>query len=312
MKPFRRNKITVIGAGNVGATSAMRILEAGLGEVVLLDVVEGIAKGKAEDLMDAASLINHGCEVTGTSDYKDTKDSDIIIVTAGFARKQGMTREELLHKNAFVAKDVTINFMKFSLNPVVIVVTNPLDIMSYIVYKESGLGSKRVFGMAGCLDSSRMNLMASRYLNRPLDVIDSMVLGTHGETMVPVISRSKVDNILLSDAANKDMVNNIVEKTKSRGAEIVSYLGTGSAFYAPSAGVFRMVKAVLEDTQEIMSCSCMLSGEYGIDGIYLGMPVQLGREGVEDIVEIPLDENEKRLLHAASESVRDQIAQLKL
>ena len=312
MKPFRRNKITVIGAGNVGATSAMRILEAGLGDVVLLDVVEGIAKGKAEDLMDAASLISHGCTITGTSDYKDTKDSDIVVVTAGFARKPGMTREELLHKNAFVAKDVTINFMKFSLNPVVIVVTNPLDIMSYIVYKESGLGSKRVFGMAGCLDSSRMNLMASRYLNRPLDVIDSMVLGTHGETMVPVISRSKVDNILLSDAANKDMVNNIVEKTKSRGAEIVSYLGTGSAFYAPSAGVFRMVKAVLEDTQEIMSCSCMLSGEYGIDGIYLGMPVQLGREGVEDIVEIPLDENEKRLLHAASESVRSQIAELKL
>jgi len=312
MKPFRRNKITVVGAGNVGATSAMRILEAGLGDVVLLDVAEGIAMGKAEDLMDAASLIGHGCTITGTSDYKDTKDSDVVVVTAGFARKPGMTREELLCKNASVAKDVTINFMKFSVNPVVIVVTNPLDIMSYIVYKESGLDSKRVFGMAGCLDSSRMNLMVSRFLNRPLDVIDSMVLGTHGETMVPVISRSKVDNILLSDAASEDTVNNIVEKTKSRGAEIVSYLGTGSAFYAPSAGIFRMIKAVLEDTQEIMPCSCMLSGEFGIDGIYLGVPAQLGREGVEDIVEIPLDENEKRLLHAASESVSSQISALKL
>ena len=312
MKTIKRAKITIIGAGNVGATSAMRILEAGLGDLVLLDIAEGIAMAKAEDLMDAASLIGHGCEITGTSDYKDTKDSDIIIVTAGFARKPGMTREELLHKNASVAKDVVVNFIKFSPNPVVIVVTNPLDIISYVVYKESGLDSKRVFGMAGCLDSSRMNLMASRFLNKPLNKVDSLVLGTHGQTMVPVLSRSKVDNIFLSDAANTDRINSIIEKTKSRGAEIVAYLGTGSAFYAPSAGVFRMVKAILEDTQEIMSCSCMLSGEYGINGIYLGVPAQLGREGIEDIVEIPLDENEKRLLHAASESVRGQIADLKI
>ena len=312
MSFLRRNKITVIGAGNVGATSAMRILESGLGDVVLLDVIEQTARGKAEDLMDAASLIGHRCTITGTSDYKDTKDSDVIVVTAGLARKPGMTREELLHKNAAIARDVTVNFMRFSPSPVVIVVTNPLDIISYAVYKESGLDSKKVFGMAGCLDSSRMNLMASRSLNRPVDGIDSMVLGTHGQTMVPVASRSKVDNILLGDAANKDTISNIIEKTKSRGAEIVAYLGTGSAFYAPSAGVFRMVKAVLEDTQEIMPCSCMLQGEYGIHGIYLGVPAQIGRAGIEDILEIPLDENEKRLLHAASESVRSQIAELKI
>ena len=308
----KRNKITIIGAGNVGATSAMRILESGLGDIVLLDIVEGIAKGKSEDLMDAASLINHGCEITGTSDYKDTIDNDIIIITAGLARKPGMTREELLYKNASVVGDITINFMKFNRNPIVIVVTNPLDIMAYVAYKKSGLDSKKVFGMAGCLDSSRMNLIASRFLNRPIEGIDSVVLGTHGETMAPIISRSKVDNILLNDAANAETIKDIIEKTKLRGAEIVSYLGTGSAFYAPSAGVFRMVKAVLGDTQEIMPCSCMLDGEYGISGIYLGVPAQLGREGVEDIVQIPLDDDEKKLLNAASESVRNQIAGLKI
>jgi malate dehydrogenase len=312
MDSARRNKITVIGAGNVGAASAMRILEAGLGDVVLLDAVEGIARGKAEDLMDAASLIGHGCRIIGTSDYEDTKDSDVIIITAGFARKPGMTREELLYKNAFVVKDVTNNSMRFSPMPVIIVVTNPLDVMSYVVYKGSGLDSKRVFGMAGCLDSSRMNLMVSRALNRPLDGIDSMVLGTHGETMAPVVSRSKIDDIFLNEASDNDTINSIIEKTRSRGAEIVAYLGTGSAFYAPSAGVFRMTGAILKDTQEIMPCSCMLSGEYGIDGIYLGVPAQLGRAGVEDIIDIPLDEDEKRSLRDAAEFIRGQIASLRL
>jgi malate dehydrogenase len=312
MKFAKRKKITIIGAGNVGATSAMRILESGLGDVVLLDVVEGIAKAKAEDLMDAASLIKHACQIKGTSDYRDTKDSNVIIVTAGLARKPGMTREELLHKNASVISDITANLMQFNPNPIVIVVTNPLDIMAYLVYKKSGLNSKMVFGMAGCLDSSRMNLMTSRFLNRPIEGIDSMVLGTHGETMVPAISRSRVDNNFLSDTADAGTINNIIGKTKSRGAEIVSYLGTGSAFYAPSAGVFRMVKAVIEDTREIMPCSCMLNGEYGINGIYLGVPCRLGKEGVEDIVEIPLNDDEKKLLHTASESVRNQIAELKI
>jgi malate dehydrogenase len=308
----KRNKITIIGAGNVGATSAMRILEAGLGDVVLLDIAGGIAKAKAEDLMDAASLMGHGCKIYGATDYNDTKDSNIVVITAGLARKPGMTREELLQKNTSVIKDVTANFMKFNENPIVIVVTNPLDIMSYVVYKESNLSAERVFGMAGCLDSSRMNLMASRILNKPLEEIESMVLGTHGETMVPVISRSKVEGMLLSDSADQAAIKGIVDKTKSRGAEIVSYMGTGSAFYAPSAGVFRMVKSVLYDTQEVMPCSCLLRGEYGINDIYLGVPCQLGKEGVEDIIEIPLDEDEKKLLHAASESVRNQIEQLKL
>ena len=310
MTPTERTKITVIGAGNVGATSAMRILESDLGDVVLLDVAEGVAKGKAEDLMDAASLIGHGRRITGTADYEDTRDSDIIVVTAGFARKPGMSREDLLNKNATIIKDVTRKFMEFNKDPVVIVVTNPLDLMTYLTRETSSLDSKKVFGMAGCLDASRMNLMISRQLDKPLAGIASTVLGTHGETMVPAISKSEVSGMPLSDVADKNAIARIVSGTKARGAEIVSYLGTGSAFYAPSAGVFRMVNAVIRDTREIMQCSCMLNGEYGISGVYLGVPVRIGKSGIEEIIELELSGEEKALLEAASTSVRGQIEEL--
>jgi malate dehydrogenase len=305
-------KITIIGAGNVGATSAMRILESGIGDVVLIDIAEGIAKGKAEDLMDAASLIGHKRSIIGTSDYRATKDSDIIILTAGFARVPGMTREELLDKNISVVESVTENFMKFSKNPIVVAVTNPLDIMAYLVYKKSGLEGKRVIGMAGCLDSSRMNLITAKLFQRAIGGIDSVVLGTHGETMVPLAGHSKVDDILLSNAASQDKLDEIYRATKSRGAEIVSFLGTGSAFFAPSAGVFRMAKAIAEDTKEIFSCSCLLHGEYGIEGIFIGVPVMLGRNGAENIIQLPLSQEEQKLFHAASQSVQNQISKLKL
>ncbi len=305
-------KITVIGAGNVGATSAMRLLEAGLSDIVLLDIAQGIAKGKAEDLMDAASLIGHGRKITGTSDYCDTQGSDIIVITAGFARKPGMAREELLDKNSSVIRSVVKGFKEFNDEPIVIVVTNPLDIMTFLVYKESKIDSRKVFGMAGCLDSSRMNLMVERALNKPLQEIDSLVLGTHGETMAPILSHSKVDGLNLTDIANDGDIAQVIAKTKSRGAEIVSYLGTGSAFYAPSAGVFRMVRAVVEDTQEILPCSCFLKGEYGFNDIYLGVPAQIGAGGIEDIIELPINDNEKKLLGAAADSTRNQISGLKL
>jgi len=303
-------KISVIGAGNVGATCAMRILEAGFADITLLDIEESIAKGKAEDLMDAASLIGHGRQIIGTSDYKDTEKSDIVVITAGFARKPGMTREELLSKNSSVVKGVTANLMKFSKNPIIIVVTNPLDIMTYIAYKESGLDSKRVMGMAGCLDSSRMNLMVSRKMKRPLGGIEMLVLGTHGETMVPAASQSEVDGKGLQEILPTDDIKEIVKRTKSRGAEIVSYLGKGSAYYAPSAGVFRMIKSIVDDKNEILPCSCMLNGEYGIDGIYLGVPAKLGKDGITEIVELKLDKGEEELLEASSEAVRTQIQSL--
>jgi malate dehydrogenase len=300
-------KVTIIGAGNVGATCAMRILEAGLADIVLLDVMESIAKGKAEDLMDAASIVGHKRHIIGTSAYSATTLSDIIVITAGFARKPGMSREELLNKNASIVKEVTRNAVEYNKNPIIIVVTNPLDAMTYLAYKESGLDHKRVFGMAGVLDSARMNLMIARATKKKLDEINSLVLGTHGETMVAAISHSKAAKNRLSDLLKQQQIDDIVEKTKSRGAQIISYLGQGSAYYGPSAAVFKMVKAIAEDTKEVLPCSCFLQGEYGIDGIYLGVPARIGKNGIEKIIEAELAAEEKRLLKEAADSVRNQL-----
>lgn len=305
-------KISIIGSGNVGATCALRILERGLADVVLLDIVESLAKGKAEDLMDAASLLGHNRVATGTSDYRLTADSDIIVVTAGFARTPGMSREELFSRNSSVVKEVTVKVMEYNRNPIIITVTNPLDAISYLAYRISKLDSKRVIGMAGVLDSSRMNLMLARQLNRPVHEADALVLGTHGETMVPLTSHSKIGGSSLKEVLKQEEIDDIVRKTKSRGAEIVSYLGKGSAFYAPSAGVFKMAKAVAEDTGEMLPCSCLLNGEYGIRGVYLGVPAKIGRGGVKEIVELSLTEHEKELLKSAAGSISKQIGSLNI
>jgi len=300
-------KITIIGAGNVGATCAMRLLEADMGHIVLVDILENLARGKAEDLMDAASLIGHNSRIEGASDYTATKNSDIVVITAGFARKPGMSREELLNKNASIVISVAGSVIEHSPDPLIIVVTNPLDVMTYAVYRETGLSHTRVFGMAGVLDSSRMNLMVARSMKRSIAGIDSMVLGTHGQTMAPVVSHSKVDGVGLSGSVSSEQLQQIIDKTKARGAEIVSYFGTGSAYYAPSAGVFKMVKTIVEGSDEILPCSCFLTGEYGFEGIYLGVPARLGKDGVEEIVELPLTDDEQALLKAAADSVRGQI-----
>ncbi|MFH1868422.1 MAG: malate dehydrogenase [Candidatus Omnitrophota bacterium] len=306
-------KISIIGAGNVGATCAMRLLEADFADIVLLDIEGSLAKGKAEDLMDAASLIGHNRIITGTSDYKETQNSNIVVITAGFPRKPGMSREELLSKNASIVKEVAGKVAENSKDSIIIVVTNPLDVMSYLVYKESGFDSRRVMGMAGVLDASRMDLMLSRYLNEPLRKIESLVLGTHGETMVPIVSHSKVDGKTLSGMLEDEALSEVIKRTKSRGAEIVSYLGKGSAYYAPSAGVYRMVKAIIKDTNEVLPCSCLLQGEYGIkQGVYLGVPAEIGKSGARKIVELPLSADESSLLQTASDSVRKQIRSLGL
>lgn len=311
MRTEKKPKITVIGAGNVGATSAMRVLESGLGDVVLLDIDGDIAKGKSEDLMDAASLIGHGCTIKGTSNYEDTKKSDVVVITAGLARKPGMTREELFDKNASIIRQVAAHLGRYNDSPIAIVVTNPLDAMTYLFSQESGLPSEKVIGMAGCLDSSRMDLAISRQLGTPIEEINSLVLGTHGETMVPAVSATKVRGDSLDHIAGRDIMDKIIRDTKARGAEIVSYLGTGSAFYAPSAGVFRMIRSVLEDRKEVLPCSVILKGEYAIKDICLGVPVRLGRNGVEEILEISLSAEENALLNAAAASVREQIKRLK-
>ena len=300
-------KITIVGAGNVGATCAMRILESGIADVILLDVAESLAKGKAEDLMDCASVIEHGRQIIGTSDYSYTAESSIVVITAGFPRQPGMTREELLQRNSSIVKEVAGKLKDYSKNPIIIVVTNPLDVMSFMVYKWSRLDYKRVIGMAGVLDSSRMNLMVARALNKTLTGIGSLVLGTHGETMVPAVSHSKVDGIKLRDMLEPKMIDDLISKTKNRGAEIISYIKHGSAFYAPSAGVFKMVKAIVENTHEILPCSCLLHGEYGINDVYLGVPAKLCRDGLEEVVELPLSQDEKKLLRESATSVRKNI-----
>jgi len=303
-------KITIVGAGNVGATCAMRLLEGDLADIVLIDIAEGIACGKAEDMMDAASLLGHTRNIIGGSDYELTKESDIVVITAGFARKPGMTREELLTKNAAVVGDISSKITQYSKDPIIIVVTNPLDVMSYLAWKNSKLNKRKVIGMAGSLDSSRMNLITSRILNKDLADVDSLVLGTHGETMVPVSSHSKVDGVSFDSSLSKDIISKIIDKTKARGAEIVSYLGSGSAYYAPSAGVYRIVRAIVEDSQEILPCSCLLEGEYGIDGIFLGVPAQIGRDGVSEIIELSLSDTESTLLKNAADSVRSKLENL--
>ena len=303
-------KITVVGAGNVGATCAMRLLEGDLGDIVLIDIAGGIAQGKAEDLMDAASLLGHTKKIVGGDDYALTKESDIVVITAGFARKPGMTREELLSKNAAVVGEVSSKVIEHSKDPIIIVVTNPLDIMTYLAWKTSKLNKRRVLGMAGCLDSSRMNLIASRVLNKDLYDVDSLVLGTHGETMVPASSHSKIDKVSFDSALSKDNISEITDKTKARGAEIVSYLGSGSAYYAPSAGLYRMVKAIIEDSQEILPCSCLLEGEYGINDLFLGVPAQLGRDGISEIIQLPLSDTENALLKNAADSLRSKLENL--
>lgn len=300
-------KVAVIGAGNVGALTAMRILEADLCDVMLVDIIEGLAKGKAEDIMDGASIIKHSKNIVGTEDFSLIKDSDVVVITAGFARKPGMTREDLLFKNAAVIKDVAQTIAKYAPNSIIINVTNPLDTMAFLAYKTSGFKPEKIIGMAGLLDSSRMNLIVSRLLNKPLINITSTVMGTHGETMVPLLSQSKVENAPFTELSSDKQVEDIVQKTKKRGAEIISYLKTGSAFFAPSACAAKMAEIVLKDKKEMIAASCLLRGEYGIDGIYLGVPAVLGKNGVEKIIELNLTKEESDALQKAAESVKKSI-----
>ncbi len=303
-------KTTVIGAGNVGALTAARLVEKSLCDVVLLDVVEGLAKGKAEDIMDAAGVLEFETEITGSTDFSLMKDSDIVIITAGFARKPGMTREDLLLKNAAIVKGVSENIAKLAPNSIIINVTNPLDAMAYLSYKTSGFKKERVIGMAGLLDSSRMDLAISRALKKPVNNINSVVLGTHGETMAPALSQSKIDGKpaekILSDKDKAD----IIDKTKNRGAEIVSYLKTGSAFFSPSAAAAKMAEMIINDSKDVVTASCLLTGQYGISDIFLGVPAILGKSGIEKIIELKLTKEEQDTLLKAASSVKEAICMI--
>lgn len=299
------HKVAVIGAGAVGATLAQRIFEAGLADVVLVDILKHIACGKALDLIDAASITGTEQTIIGTDNYKDIEGSDIVVITAGLPRKPGMSREDLIAKNAAIIRDVCGRIKAHTPNSIVIVVTNPLDSMTYLAWKLTGFPKQRVFGMAGVLDGSRFIALLADQLKAPRSSIETYVLGSHGDTMVPVVSNTLVSGKPLAAAIPKDTLEKIVKRTCDRGAEIVSLLGTGSAYYSPSAAVFAMVNAILNDTKAVMTASAHLSGEYGLKDIFIGVPCRIGRAGIEKIVELDLSNDERAALANSAQAIKN-------
>lgn len=306
-------KITVVGAGNVGATAAQRIAEKHLAEnVVLLDVIEGIPQGKALDMWESAPVEDFDSSVIGTNDYKDTAGSDIIVITAGLARKPGMTRDDLLMKNAEIVKSVTEQIVPGSPNSVIVVVSNPLDVMTWVSMKTSGFPKHRVVGMAGILDSARFRLFIAKELNVSVMDVQALVLGGHGDSMVPLVRYSTVSGIPISELLPKERINQLVDRARNGGIEIVNYLKTGSAYYAPSSSAVEMVDAIVKNRQRILPCAAYLEGEYGLDGMYVGVPVQLGSNGIEKIIELRLTDSELEELHRSANDVKANIAKLNL
>jgi malate dehydrogenase len=307
-----RPKITVVGAGNVGATAAQYIVEKELGDVVLVDVIEGIPQGKALDLAQAGPVHGYDSALTGANGYDDTANSDIVVITAGMARKPGMTRDDLLFKNAEIVGSVVEQVARRSPNSILILVTNPLDAMVQLAWKKSGFPPERVIGMAGVLDSSRFRTFIARELNVSVENVTAFVLGGHGDTMVPLPRYSTVAGIPITDLLPKEKIAALVTRTANGGAEIVNYLKSGSAYYAPGASAVEMVEAILKDKKKILPCAAYLNGQYGTRGLYVGVPVKLGRAGVEQIIEIKLTADEQAAFDKSAASVRELVDKLKL
>ena len=298
-------KITIIGAGNVGATTAQMLAEKELGDIVLLDVVEDMPQGKALDLMEAGPVRNHHCKIIGTNTYEETKGSDLIIITSGLPRKPGMSRDDLVKVNSGIVKSVVEQSVKVSPNAMLIVVSNPLDVMAYVAYKVSKFPRERVIGMAGVLDSSRMRAFIAMELNVSIENIHAFVLGGHGDTMVPMIRYTTVSGIPVAELLPKDKLDAIVQRTRDGGAEIVNLLKTGSAFYAPAASVVEMVDAIIKDKKKILPCTVLCKGEYGFDETFIGLPVKLGKDGLEEIIEVKLNDEESAALKKSADAVSD-------
>jgi malate dehydrogenase len=305
-----RNKVTVIGAGNVGATTAQRIAEAGLADVVLVDIVEGLPQGKGLDLAEAAPVVVHDARVLGTNDYADTADSDIVVVTSGLARQPGMSRDDLLTKNAGIVRSVVEQAAKASPKAIIIVVTNPLDAMCHVAMDASGFPRERVIGMAGVLDSARFRTFIAQELGVSVEDTHAFVLGGHGDTMVPLSRYSTVAGVPITELLPADRVRALEERTANGGAEVVALLKTGSAFYAPAAGVFEMVESILLDRKRVLPCAVMLRGEFGIDGLFVGVPVVLGAGGMERVFEIELTAEERVAFERSADAVRELVAVL--
>ena len=299
-----RKKITVVGAGQVGATVAQLTAYKNLGDVVIIDIVEGVPQGKALDLQESSCLQVFDSLVTGTNDYKDTANSDIVVITAGLPRKPGMSREDLLATNAKIVQSVTEQIMKHSRDPIIIVVSNPLDAMVYMAKKTSNLPKNKIIGMAGVLDSARLQTFVSLELGCSLIDVDAMVLGGHGDSMVPLPRYTSVSGISITELMTSEQIERVVERTRKGGAEIVSLLKTGSAFYAPGASVVKMVEAILQDKRRILPCTAYLEGEYGWNGIFFGVPVMMGVHGIEKVIELKLTDEEKVALDKSAQDVK--------
>ena len=307
------NKITVVGAGNVGATAAQRIAEKELARtVVMVDVAEGVPQGKGLDQWESAPIEGFDSRVIGTNGYDETVDSDIVVITAGIARKPGMSRDDLLNTNAGIVKSVSEQIAKSSPHAIIIVVSNPLDVMCYVAKHVSGFKRERVIGMAGVLDTARYRSFIALELDVSVHDIQAMVLGGHGDTMVPLISYTTVSGIPVTQLMKKDKLDAIVDRARNGGAEIVKLLKTGSAYYAPSSGAVQMVEAIVKDQKRILPCSAWLEGEYGMKDLFLGVPVKLGRSGIEQILEIELTADEKAALAKSAEAVREPMSVIKL
>lgn len=296
--------VTVIGAGNVGATTAQRILELGLGDVWLVDIVEGLPQGKALDLAEAAPVIGHDMAVQGTNDYADTAGSDVIVVTSGLARQPGMSRDDLMAKNAGIVRSVVEQSVSYSPEAIVIIVTNPLDAMCHVALQASGLPSDRVLGMAGVLDSARFRTFIAMELGVSVVNTSAFVLGGHGDTMVPLPRYSTVGGVPITELMTQEQIDAIVDRTRNGGAEVVSLLKTGSAYYAPAASVASMVDAIVNNRHMVLPCAAYLEGQYGVDGLYMGVPTRLGSAGVEGVVEIGLTADEQAQFAHSAEAVQ--------
>ena len=307
-----RPKVTVVGAGNVGASVAQYTVEKELADVVLVDVIEGVPQGKALDLLQAGPIHRYDCRLVGSNGYDETAGSDLVVVTAGFPRKPGMTRDDLLFKNADVIRGVTQEVARRSPDAILIMVTNPLDAMVQLAWKVSGFPPQRVMGMAGILDSARFRTFIALELGVSVENVTAFVLGGHGDTMVPLPRYSTVAGIPITELLPKERIDALVQRTRDGGAEIVGLLKTGGAYYAPGAGVVEMVEAILKDKKKILPCAAYLDGQYGVKGLYVGVPVKLGRNGVEEVVEIRLSAAEAEAFQRSVAAVRELVEKLKL
>jgi malate dehydrogenase len=307
-----KRKATVIGAGNVGATAAMRLAEKELADVVLIDIIEGVPEGKCLDLAEAAPIEGHDCKLMGCAgNYSEAKDSDIVIITAGIPRKPGMSRDDLLSTNMAIMRTVTKEVALVAHNAILIIVSNPLDAMCHVAYETSGFPKNRVIGMAGVLDSARFRAFIARELNVSVENTHAFVLGGHGDTMVPLPRYSTVAGIPITELLSPQRIEALVDRTRTGGAEIVGLLKTGSAYYAPAAAAVEMAEAILKDKKKILPCAVYLEGEYGIHDLFIGVPVKLGETGIEQIIEIKLLKEEEEALKRSADAVKKLVEDMK-